>query len=105
MNGLGKGRYQPNPSLKRAQVRGIEQGKYYSDFTSALFNPDGTLSTVGQAYVKQSDALLPENSSARVYDSSGNIRSSWVTTNKDTYGRSGHSFDNIYDYLTYERGD
>lgn len=105
INGQGRGRYIPNPSLSRDKVENIEKtNKYYQDFTNALFNTDGTLSDVGKAYARLSDDLLPENSLARVYN--GNqIRNNWITTNNDTYGRPGRSFNNIKDYLTYERND
>ena len=105
INGQGRGRYVPNPNLSRDQVYDIEKNNnYYRSFTDALFNPDGTLSDVGKAYARLSDDLLPENSLARVYDGD-QIRGNWITTNNDTYGRRGKSFNDVKNYLWYERND
>lgn len=104
-NGQGRGRYVPNPSLSREQIDNIEKNNsYYRQFTEDLFNTDGTLSDVGKAYARLSDNLLPENSLARVYNGD-QIRNSWTTTNNDTYGRPGNSFNNVQNYLRYERND
>ena len=104
-NGYGRGRYVPNPNFTRDYVKNvIEANKYYQNFTNALFNTDGTLSDVGKAYARLSDNLLPKNSLARVYNGD-QMRSNWTTTNNDTYGRPGRSFNNIKNYLEYERTD
>ena len=104
-NGYGRGRYVPNPNFTRDYVKNvIEANKYYQNFTNALFNTNGTLSDVGKAYARLSDNLLPKNSLARVYNGD-QMRSNWTTTNNDTYGRPGRSFNNIKSYLEYERTD
>jgi hypothetical protein len=33
------------------------------------------------------------------------MRNNWTTTNNDALGRPGNSFNNVKDYLTYERND
>ena len=104
-NGYGRGRYVPNPNFTSDYIKDrVENNKYYQDFTKALFNSDGTLSDVGKAYARLSDNLLPENSLARVYNGD-QMRNNWTTTNNDTLGRPGRSFNDVKDYLWYERND
>lgn len=51
-------------------------------------NEDGTPTDVGVAWMKKVDALLPEDSPARFYDASGNLRTSWSPTGKDAHERT-----------------
>lgn len=104
-NGYGRGRYVPNPNFNPDYIKDrVENDKYYQDFTKALFNSDGTLSDVGKSYARLSDNLLPENSLARVYNGD-QMRNNWTTTNNDTLGRPGRSFNDVKNYLQYERND
>ena len=104
-NGYGRGRYVPNPNFNPDYIKDrVENNKYYQDFTKALFNSDGTLSDVGKSYARLSDNLLPENSLARVYNGD-QMRNNWTTTNNDTLGRPGRSFNDVKNYLSYERND
>lgn len=86
-------------------ARGIEGQQYYQDFGKALVNEDGTPTDVGVAWMKKVDALLPEDSPARFYDASGNLRTSWSPTGKDAHGRTQTSYTSLADYISAIRND
>lgn len=86
-------------------ARGIEGQQYYQDFGKALVNEDGTPTDVGVAWMKKVDALLPEDSPARFYDASGNLRTSWSPTGKDAHGRTQASYTSLADYISAIRND
>lgn len=86
-------------------AKGVEGQQYYQDFGKALVNEDGTPTDVGVAWMKKVDALLPEDSPARFYDASGNLRTSWSPTGKDAHERTQTSYTSLADYISAIRND
>lgn len=107
------GRYTPTTGHGKMGVnkahfnfaKGVEGQQYYQNFGQALLNADGTPTDVGVAWMKKVDALLPEDSPARFYDASGNLRTSWSPTGRDAHGRAQKSYSSLADYISAIRND
>lgn len=107
------GRYAPTTGHGKMGVnkahfnfaKGVEGQQYYQNFGQALLNADGTPTEVGAAWMKKVDALLPEDSPARFYDASGNLRTSWTPEGKDAHGRAQRSYTSLADYISAIRND
>lgn len=104
---VDKGRYLPSEGNNRDYMTRIEQSPYFQEYMKALFDENHNLTEVGQAWAKQTDALLPENSLARIYDEKNQIRGSWTTTVPDVYGNNKETitYDNLYDYAMHNLTD
>lgn len=103
--GMGSGRYNPSTVNTREYATTVEKSPYYSQFTSDILDSEGNFTDVGLKWAKDTDALLPENSTARFFDQDGNLRTSWTVTNKDTYGRAPQTFKTLKDYVLKVRND
>lgn len=105
------GRYAASVGNNREHMKDIQGRKYFTNYTSDLFNEDGTLNELGMAFAQQSDARIPKNSDgtlspATILDENGNVRKSWTTKVKDTYRRqTQQTFNNVKDYITHNRAD
>ena len=105
IHGSVAGRYKPSQGNTREYTQGIENQNYYKTFGNSLFNPDGSFTSIGEAWAKAVDANLPSGSTASFYDNNGNLRTSWTVTNNDVYGRTPRTFNNLQDYVNYVRND
>lgn len=103
--GNGQGRYKSSENNNQDQMKQIESQQNYQDFGDIILGPDGTPTEIGKRWMKETDALLPEDSPARFYDKDGNLRQSWSANNNDIYGRSPQTFTNLRDYVNYVRND
>ena len=121
--GLDPGRYTPTDLSPEYGImgkgkshytytKGVEEQPYYKDFTEALFDKDGKVTSVGMEYIKQSDALLPEGHNARILDSNGNIKDSITVKLNDAHGRVPQiktfnlkNSNELKDYINHVRND
>ena len=101
------GRYSPTEGYTRKQAEDIElKDQLYKDFENSLFNDDGTFNKIGEAWAREVDKLIPQNSTASFYDpKTGKLRTKWVTTNNDIYGRPSKTYTNLRDYVRSVRND
>ena len=101
------GRYSPTEGYTRKQAEDIElKDQLYKDFENNLFNDDGTFNKNGEAWAREVDKLIPQNSTASFYDpKTGKLRTKWVTTNNDIYGRPSKTYTNLRDYVRSVRND
>lgn len=101
------GRYSPTEGYTRKQAEDIElKDQLYKDFENNLFNDDGTFNKIGEAWAREVDKLIPQNSTASFYDpKTGKLRTKWVTTNNDIYGRPSKTYTNLRDYVRSVRND
>lgn len=101
------GRYSPTEGYTRKQAEDIElNDQLYKDFENSLFNEDGTFNKLGEAWAREVDKLIPQNSAASFYDpKTGKLRTKWVTTNNDIYGRPSKTYTNLRDYVRSIRND
>lgn len=108
-NQVGKalGRYSPTEGYTRKQAEDIElNDQLYKDFENSLFNDDGTFNKIGEAWAREVDKLIPQGSTASFYDpKTGKLRTKWVTTNNDIYGRPSRTYTNLRDYVRSVRND
>lgn len=105
--GNALGRYSPTEGYTRKQAEDIElNDQLYKDFENSLFNEDGTFSKIGEAWAREVDKLIPQGSTASFYDpKTGKLRTKWVTTNNDIYGRPSKIYTNLRDYVRSVRND
>lgn len=103
--GNDAGRYAPSEGNNQEEIQNIESQQSYKDATDRILNPDGTPTEYGEKWMKETDALLPEDSPARFYDKDGNLRQSWSVGNNDTYGRPPQQYNNLRDYVNHVRND
>lgn len=105
--GNALGRYSPTEGYTRKQAEDIElNDQLYKDFENNLFNDDGTFNEIGEAWAREVDKLIPKGSTASFYDpKTGKLRTKWVTTNNDIYGRSSKTYTNLRDYVRSIRND
>lgn len=105
--GNALGRYSPTEGYTRKQAEDIElNDQLYKDFENSLFNDDGTFNKLGEAWAREVDKLIPQNSTASFYDpKTGKLRTKWVTTNNDIYGRPSKIYTNLRDYVRSIRND
>lgn len=101
------GRYSPTEGYTRKQAEDIElKDQLYKDFENSIFNDDGTFNKNGEAWAREVDKLIPQGSTASFYDpKTGKLRTKWVTTNNDTYGRPSKTYTNLRDYVRSVRND
>lgn len=101
------GRYSPTEGYTRKQAEDIElNDQLYKDFENSLFNEDGTFNEIGEAWAREVDKLIPKGSTASFYDpKTGKLRTKWVTTNNDIYGRPSKIYTNLRDYVRSVRND
>lgn len=101
------GRYSPTEGYTRKQAEDIElNDQLYKDFENSLFNEDGTFNKLGEAWAREVDKLIPQNSAASFYDpKTGKLRTKWVTINNDIYGRPSKTYTNLRDYVRSIRND
>ena len=101
------GRYSSTEGYTRKQAEDIElKDQLYKDFENSLFNDDGTFNKIGEAWAREVDKLIPQNSTASFYDpKTGKLRTKWVTTNNDIYGRPSKTYTNLRDYVRSVRND
>lgn len=95
------GRYTPTEGYTREQAKAIEQNDpLYKNFINNLFNEDGTFNKVGEAWAKEVDKLIPQDSTASFYDpKTKKLRTQWVTTNNNIYGGAPKTYTNLKDYV------
>lgn len=105
--GNALGRYSPTEGYTRKQAEDIElNDQLYKDFENSLFNDDGTFNKIGEAWAREVDKLIPQNSTASFYDpKTGKLRTKWVTTNNDIYGRPSKTYTNLRNYVRSIRND
>lgn len=105
--GNALGRYSPTEGYTRKQAEDIElNDQLYKDFENSLFNDDGTFNKNGEAWAREVDKLIPQGSTAAFYDpKTGKLRTKWVTTNNDIYGRPSKTYTNLRDYVRSVRND
>lgn len=105
--GNAAGRYSPTTGYTREQAKAIEENdQLYKDFENSLFNDDGTFNKNGEAWAREVDKLIPQGSTASFYDpQTGKLRTKWVTTNNDIYGRPSKTYTNLRDYVRSVRND
>lgn len=105
--GNALGRYSPTKSYTRKQAEDIElKDQLYKDFENSLFNDDGTFNKNGETWAREVDKLIPQGSTASFYDpKTGKLRTKWVTTNNDIYGRPSKTYTNLRDYVRSVRND
>ena len=105
--GNALGRYSPTEGYTRKQAEDIElNDQLYKDFENSLFNDNGTFNEIGEAWAREVDKLIPQNSTASFYDpKTGKLRTKWVTTNNDIYGRPSKTYTNLRDYVRSIRND
>lgn len=105
--GNALGRYSPTEGYTRKQAEDIElKDQLYKDFENSLFNEDGTFNKNGEAWAREVDKLIPQGSTASFYDpKTGKLRTKWVTTNNDIYGRPSKTYTNLRDYVRSVRND
>ena len=101
------GRYSPTEGYTRKQAEDIElNDQLYKDFENSLFNEDGTFNKLGEAWAREVDKLIPQNSAASFYNpKTGKLRTKWITTNNDIYGRPSKTYTNLRDYVRSIRND
>ena len=101
------GRYSPTTGYTREQAKAIElNDQLYKDFENSLFNDDGTFNKIGETWAREVDKLIPQGSTASFYDpKTGKLRTKWVTTNNDIYGRPSKTYTNLRDYVRSVRND
>lgn len=101
------GRYSPTEGYTREQAKDIElKDQLYKDFENSIFNEDGTFNKNGEAWAREVDKLIPQSSTASFYDpKTGKLRTKWVTTNNDIYGRPSKTYTNLRDYVRSVRND
>lgn len=101
------GRYSPTEGYTRKQAEDIElKDQLYKDFENNLFNNNGTFNKIGEAWAREVDKLIPQGSTASFYDpKTGKLRTKWVTTNNDIYGRPSKTYTNLRDYVRSVRND
>lgn len=101
------GRYSPTEGYTRKQAEDIElNDQLYKDFENSIFNDDGTFNEIGEAWAREVDKLIPQGSTASFYDpKTGKLRTKWVTTNNDIYGRPSKTYTNLRDYVRSVRND
>lgn len=102
--GIGQGRYMPAEGNSKEYTQGIENGKYYQDFTNSLLKDDNTFTDTGLKWAKAVDAQIG-NPDASFFDSTGNLRTSWTLTNNDTYNRGPITYKNLREYVNAVRND
>lgn len=100
-------RYSPTEGYTRKQAEDIElKDQLYKDFENSIFNEDGTFNKIGEAWAREVDKLIPQDSMASFYDpKTGKLRTKWVTTNNDIYGRPSKTYTNLRDYVRSVRND
>lgn len=105
--GNALGRYSPTEGYTRKQAEDIElKDQLYKDFENSIFNEDGTFNKNGEAWAREVDKLIPQGSTASFYDpKTGKLRTKWVTTNNDIYGRPSKTYTNLRDYVRSVRND
>lgn len=105
--GNALGRYSPTEGYTRKQAEDIElNDQLYRDFENNLFNDDGTFNKNGEAWAREVDKLIPQGSTASFYNpQTGKLRTKWVTTNNDIYGRPSKTYTNLRDYVRSVRND
>lgn len=105
--GNALGRYSPTEGYTRKQAEDIElSDQLYKDFENNLFNDDGTFNKIGEAWAREVDKLIPQGSTASFYDpKTDKLRTKWVTTNNDIYGRPSKTYTNLRDYVRSVRND
>lgn len=105
--GNALGRYSPTEGYTRKQAEDIElNDQLYKDFENSIFNDDGTFNKIGEAWAREVDKLIPQGSMASFYDpKTGKLRTKWVTTNNDIYGRPSKTYTNLRDYVRSVRND
>ena len=105
--GNALGRYSPTEGYTRKQAEDIElKDQLYKDFENSLFNDNGTFNKNGEAWAREVDKLIPQGSTASFYDpKTGKLRTKWVTTNNDIYGRPSKIYTNLRDYVRSIRND
>ena len=105
--GNALGRYSPTEGYTRKQAEDIElNDQLYKDFENSIFNDDGTFNEIGEAWAREVDKLIPQGSTASFYDpKTGKLRTKWVTTNNDIYGRPSKTYTNLRDYVRSVRND
>lgn len=105
--GNALGRYSPTEGYTRKQAEDIElKDQLYKDFENNIFNNDGTFNKNGEAWAREVDKLIPQGSTASFYNpKTGKLRTKWVTTNNDTYGRPSKTYTNLRDYVRSVRND
>lgn len=105
--GKALGRYSPTEGYTRKQAEDIElKDQLYKDFENSLFNADGTFNKNGEAWARKVDKLIPQGSTASFYDpQTDKLRTKWVTTNNDIYGRPSKTYTNLKDYVKSVRND
>lgn len=105
--GKALGRYSPTEGYTRKQAEDIElKDQLYKDFENSLFNADGTFNKNGEAWARKVDKLIPQGSTASFYDpQTDKLRTKWVTTNNDIYGRPSKTYTNLKDYVRSVRND
>lgn len=105
--GNALGRYSPTEGYTRKQAEDIElKDQLYKDFENSIFNEDGTFNKIGEAWAREVDKLIPQGSTASFYDpKTSKLRTKWVTTNNDIYGRPSKTYTNLRDYVRSVRND
>lgn len=105
--GNALGRYSPTEGYTRKQAEDIElKDQLYKDFENNIFNNDGTFNKNGEAWAREVDKLIPQGSTASFYNpKTSKLRTKWVTTNNDTYGRPSKTYTNLRDYVRSVRND
>lgn len=105
--GNALGRYSPTEGYTRKQAEDIElKDQLYKDFENSIFNEDGTFNKIGEAWAQEVDKLIPQSSTASFYDpKTGKLRTKWITTNNDIYGRPSKTYTNLRDYVRSVRND
>lgn len=105
--GNALGRYSPTEGYTRKQAENIElKDQLYKDFENSIFNEDGTFNKIGETWAREVDKLIPQGSTASFYDpKTGKLRTKWVTTNNDIYGRPSKTYTNLRDYVRSVRND
>lgn len=105
--GNALGRYSPTEGYTRKQAEDIElKDQLYKDFENSIFNNDGTFNKIGETWAREVDKLIPQGSTASFYDpKTGKLRTKWVTTNNDIYGRPSKTYTNLKDYVRSIRND
>lgn len=101
------GRYSPTEGYTRKQAEDIElKDQLYKDFENSIFNEDGTFNKIGETWAREVDKLIPQGSTASFYDpKTGKLRTKWVTTNNDIYGRPSKTYTNLRNYVRSVRND
>lgn len=105
--GNAAGRYSPTTGYTREQAKAIEEkDQLYKDFENKIFNADGTFNKNGEDWSREVDKFIPQGSTASFHDpKTGKLRTQWVTTNNDIYGRPSKTYTNLRDYVRSVRND